>query len=138
MADNNRSNLLTEKVSTPFGSMYIHIYRDKYGNPCGGSISHQRKDMDSTVSQMIEKLSHALNAALGNEDFKRMKIETMCLHCGYMSVFTSNPTLVQCAKCGTIYKSPGIWEKSRTSPRATLIAADKPINGGISHFQEAE
>lgn len=66
----NRRHQLTKKVSTPFGSMYIHIELDNEGHTCGGSISHPGKDEESTVAQLIENLSTALNEALDMSEFK--------------------------------------------------------------------
>ena len=61
---NNRVHTITRKCKTPFGSMYIHINYDQDFRPCGGSISHPGKEPESTISQLINDMSVALDHAL--------------------------------------------------------------------------
>jgi hypothetical protein len=60
----NRTECVTSKVDTPFGPMYIHLDIRNDGFICEGSISHPLKEPDSSVSELIENLSHGLNSAL--------------------------------------------------------------------------
>jgi hypothetical protein len=58
-----RTVTMTEKVETPFGSLYIHL--DFQGDECvGGSISSPGKNPDGTVEQMLASLSDTLNSML--------------------------------------------------------------------------
>lgn len=58
-----RTVTVTEKVETPFGSLYIHLdYRD--GQCTGGSISSPGKNPDGAVEQMLANLSDTLNSML--------------------------------------------------------------------------
>lgn len=60
----SRTNTITRKVKTQFGSMYIHIELDRKGLPVGGSISTPGKEPDSQIQTLIDTLSHGLNDAL--------------------------------------------------------------------------
>lgn len=66
-----RTNTVTQKVKTPFGSMYIHVEFDRRGRVAGGSISDPHKAPDAQVSRMIEVLSEGLNRALIGVDRQR-------------------------------------------------------------------
>ncbi len=63
----NRRVCVTKRVSTPFGTMYVHVDLDGEGKPIGGAISDPRKEPDSTVAALIESLSKGLHAALKRE-----------------------------------------------------------------------
>ena len=60
----NRHNTITEKVSTSFGPMYIHIELNQLAQPVGGWISSPGKEPESQISLLIENLSEGLNHAL--------------------------------------------------------------------------
>ena len=60
----NRTNTITEKIITPFGSMYIHIHYDDDAVPVGAWISDPGKEPDSTVSQLVRDLSEGLHKML--------------------------------------------------------------------------
>lgn len=59
----SRHTLLTQKVPTPFGKMYIHIEVGDDGAPTGGWISHPEKDPESQIRMLMEALSEGLNEA---------------------------------------------------------------------------
>jgi hypothetical protein len=59
--------MLTRKVKTGFGSMYIHVELNDRGQPAGGSISHPGKAPDSRIAQLVKDLSDGLDAALCHE-----------------------------------------------------------------------
>lgn len=67
-----RATTLTQKVRTPFGSMYLHAEFDPLtGAVVGGSISTPHKDPDSQVAKLVDDLSGGLNdllAALGRTE----------------------------------------------------------------------
>jgi hypothetical protein len=56
-----RTQTLTQKVKTCFGSMYIHIEIDDTGQPVGGSISDPGKQPTSPISELVKALSQGLN-----------------------------------------------------------------------------
>lgn len=60
----SRARLITQKVHTDFGSMYIHIELDGKGRPVGGSISHPGKNPTAQISLLVQELSIGLNQAL--------------------------------------------------------------------------
>ena len=59
-----RHPLLSRRVETPFGSMYVHVEIDTYGRLAGGGISHPRKEPDAQVARMVDALSEGLHALL--------------------------------------------------------------------------
>lgn len=59
-----RTRTLTRKVTTPFGSMYVHVEFDGAGRPCGGSISDPRKEPDAQVAKLVRALSEGLDDVL--------------------------------------------------------------------------
>lgn len=61
---NNRTDTVTGKIQTPFGSMYIHIHYDTNNIPVGAWISDPGKEPDSTVSQLVRDLSEGLHELL--------------------------------------------------------------------------
>ncbi len=60
----NRTVTITQKVKTPFGSMYIHIETDIYGRPVGGHLSDPGKEPKSVIAELVENLSGGLDSAL--------------------------------------------------------------------------
>ena len=60
----NRTQTTTVKVSTNFGTMYLHIETDAYGRPVGGSISTPGKEPESQIHILVETLSAGLQRAL--------------------------------------------------------------------------
>lgn len=56
-----RSNMLTRKVKTAFGSMYLHVEFDELGHPVGGSISDPGKEPESRIAQLVRDLSRGLD-----------------------------------------------------------------------------
>ena len=64
----NRALTRTQKVSTPFGSMYVHVLFDEYGSPCGGSISDPQKEPDAQIAKLVRALANGLNKAMGFGD----------------------------------------------------------------------
>jgi hypothetical protein len=61
-----RSQTVTTKVKTQFGTMFIQIDTDPSGRPVGGNISTHRKEPDSQISILIEELADGLRKALGD------------------------------------------------------------------------
>ena len=59
-----RQPTITQKVKTPFGSMYVHLDHDGHGRVTGGSISHPGKDPDSSVADCLAALSAGLDLAI--------------------------------------------------------------------------
>jgi hypothetical protein len=59
-----RTNTITRKIKTEFGSMYVHIELDATGRPVGGSISTPGKEPESQIAQLVETLSNGLDEAL--------------------------------------------------------------------------
>ena len=59
-----RNPTITQKVKTPFGSMYVHLVHDGHGRTTGGSISDPKKEPDAQVAILVDALSDALDAAL--------------------------------------------------------------------------
>tara|TARA_R110002153_G_scaffold151371_1_gene302797 strand:+ start:457 stop:654 length:198 start_codon:yes stop_codon:yes gene_type:complete len=59
-----RHHLITQKVETNFGSMFIHIDFNDNGQPVAGWISDKGKDPDSAIVGLIEALSEGLNKVL--------------------------------------------------------------------------
>lgn len=60
----SRTNTVTHKTNTMFGSLYIHIHLNDLGQPCGGWISDPGKEPDSQITQFIREISTGLNEAL--------------------------------------------------------------------------
>ena len=60
----NRARTITQKVKTPFGSMYLHISVNDLGYPIGASISDPGKEPESQISRLVADLSAALDEAL--------------------------------------------------------------------------
>jgi hypothetical protein len=60
-----RALCVTRKVSTEFGSCYIHLDIDAQGVPVGGNISTPMKEPASQITRLIHTLSEALDDALG-------------------------------------------------------------------------
>ena len=59
-----RGHCVTQKVRTPFGSMYLHIELNALGRCTGGWISDPGKEPESQISKLVECLSEGLNEAL--------------------------------------------------------------------------
>lgn len=59
-----RTNCITRKVKTEFGSMYVHLDLDAQGRPVGGSISTPQKEPESQITRLIHTLSEGLDHAL--------------------------------------------------------------------------
>ena len=59
-----RTRTITQKVQTPFGSMYVHLDHDEQGRITAGSISDPRKEPDAQVARLVEALSDALDQAI--------------------------------------------------------------------------
>ena len=62
----SREQTVTQRVSTSFGSMFIHIDYDIEGHVCGGWISDKNKDPEAQIVGLVEALSEGLNKALKN------------------------------------------------------------------------
>jgi len=60
----NRTQTITRKFKTAFGSMYLHVERDAQGFPVGGSISNPGKEPDSQIALLIDQVSEALSDAM--------------------------------------------------------------------------
>lgn len=58
-----RSNCITQKIRTEFGSMYIHIDLDADGRPVGGQVSTPGKEPESQITRLIATISEGLDAA---------------------------------------------------------------------------
>lgn len=56
-----RTNTISRKVETAFGSMYIHVEVDAAFRPVGGSISDPGKEPQSQIAGLVEDLSRGLD-----------------------------------------------------------------------------
>lgn len=54
----------TQKIETDFGAVYCHVRYTTEGRPCGISLSHAQKDMNSQIAELIETLATGIDAAL--------------------------------------------------------------------------
>ena len=54
----------TTKIETDFGNLHLHVRYTNDGRPCGLSISHQIKDMNSQIAELIETIATGIDAAL--------------------------------------------------------------------------
>lgn len=64
-----RTNTLTRKVKTSFGSMYIHVDIDDSFHPVGGSISDPGKEPQSQIAQLVQDLSRGLDDLFKDGDW---------------------------------------------------------------------
>lgn len=60
----NRTRTVTQKIRTPFGTMFAHIEVNNLGYPVGGSISHPGKEPESQIAALVEALSAGLDDVL--------------------------------------------------------------------------
>lgn len=61
-----RELCVTQKVKTPFGTMFIHIDLDTTGRPRGGHISSPGKEPESQIANLLGALSNGLHEALAS------------------------------------------------------------------------
>lgn len=54
----------TSRIETDFGTLYVHLRFTNEGRPCGLAISHQIKDMNSQVAELIETIAAGVDGAL--------------------------------------------------------------------------
>lgn len=54
----------TLKVETDFGNMFLHFAYMPDGRIAGFSISHQMKDKESKVAELIEDIASAIHLTL--------------------------------------------------------------------------
>ena len=59
-----REQAVTQKVQTPFRSMYVCLTHDDVGRITGGKIFDPRKEPDSTVAELVDALSDGLDQAI--------------------------------------------------------------------------
>ena len=54
----------TSRIDTDFGTIYCHVRYTNDGRPCGLSMSHQIKDMNSQIAELIETIATGIDGAL--------------------------------------------------------------------------
>lgn len=54
------------KFATPFGSMFVHLSKNKRGQLVNVQISHQMKDKATPVVALIEAINAALRELAGD------------------------------------------------------------------------
>lgn len=60
----NRLPAETHPIETEFGKLYAHVRYGSDGRPVGLSISHQIKDMNSQIAELIDDIANGLDGAL--------------------------------------------------------------------------
>ena len=55
----SRYHCITEKVDSPFGTLYTHTDIDKNGSPAGVAYSYHSKFEDTEVGNAIDALAQA-------------------------------------------------------------------------------
>ena len=59
-----RTQAMTERVETVFGSMYVHIHADDSGRPVGLAISTPGKADNTQLDDVIRQLADAADGML--------------------------------------------------------------------------
>ena len=59
-----RTQAMTERVETAFGSMYVHIHADDSGRPIGLAISTPGKADNTQLDDVIRQLAATANGML--------------------------------------------------------------------------
>ena len=59
-----REQSITQKIETPFRSMYVCLTHDNDGRVTGGKFFDPRKEPDSTVAELVDALSEGMDAAI--------------------------------------------------------------------------
>jgi|CXWL01.1.fsa_nt_gi hypothetical protein len=54
----------TTSIETDYGKLHLHICYTNDGRPCGIAVSHQIKDMNSQIAELIETIATGIDAAL--------------------------------------------------------------------------
>ena len=60
----NRLHGETNKIETPFGTLFCHFDYMLDGRLAGFSISHQMKDKESRVAELIENIASSIHLSI--------------------------------------------------------------------------
>jgi hypothetical protein len=60
----NRDETVTSRIETDFGTIFAHTRYSQQGRPIGIAMSHQIKDMNSQIAELIDTIATGIDAAL--------------------------------------------------------------------------
>lgn len=60
----NRDEIVTSRIETDFGTIFAHTRYSQQGRPIGFAMSHQVKDMQAPIAELIDTIAAGIDAAL--------------------------------------------------------------------------